>query len=104
MVVTKRLFENYNYFYNLKKTTGVVSNKFKDVITLGKYALNKEMMTVEDFGKMKDMVITNPSAYLYEHTEDLTRSVNEADKVYNDGLIEKMRNEEYAPSVYGKVA
>ena len=47
---TKKFVEDYNYVSDLKESSGVVSNKYKDVVedtfTFGKLAVEKEVMPV----------------------------------------------------------
>ncbi len=105
---TKKFVEDYNYVSDLKESSGVVSNKYKDVVedtfTFGKLAVEKEVMPVSDFEEMIDMVPENMEAFTLEHVENLSSVRKEAKASLNDLKIEEMRKEDYEPKVRSKAA
>ena len=108
MSIVKRFVENYNYVSDLKESSGVVSNKYKEVVkdtfTLGKLAVEKEVMPVSEYEDMIEMVPENMSYFTKEHVESLSSVRMEAQANLNDMKVEQMRKSEYEPSIRAKAA
>ena len=96
MSVSKRFIDNFNYVSELKESSGVVSNKYKNVIEdvfyLGKLAIDKGVISISEFEDMINMIPENMEAFTKEHVERLDSVVVELKEILNNAKVEYMAN------------
>ena len=108
VVKFKEAMEKLNYACDMKESSGMVSNEYKEVYRLtdeiALAAYEKGNMSLDALVEYRSYVPSEKNIFMKEHSAnfaDLTEKIDE--KINNDKVINLM-SQEHKPAVFSKVA